>query len=295
MSKSAILKSSVVKKYWMALTGLFLCLFLIGHLLGNLQLLETGEEGRRAFNEYAYFMTHNPAIIVLSLLTYFSILFHAIDGILLTIKSKKARPVKYVYSKPNVYSSWTSRNMALLGSIILLFIAVHMSSFWYKSRVAGPIKLHVVQVKSQQDPSKVDSYYLTHTGAYLPVEDENTPEAMRQLVIKHRTDIYSKAEDLKVAEGYQDLHSLVLGYFGNTSVAKYGFPVNSMAWAAVLFYVLCMAALSFHLYHGFQSAFQSIGIRRGNYKNLIVKIGQVYAIVVPALFAIIPIYIYFTR
>jgi succinate dehydrogenase / fumarate reductase cytochrome b subunit len=51
MSKSAILSSSIAKKYWMALTGLFLCLFLVGHLLGNLQLiLKTGEEGRRAFN-----------------------------------------------------------------------------------------------------------------------------------------------------------------------------------------------------------------------------------------------------
>ena len=67
MSKSAFIKSSIAKKYWMALTGLFLCLFLVGHLIGNLQLIvKTGEEGRRAFNEYAYFMTHNPAIMVLS-------------------------------------------------------------------------------------------------------------------------------------------------------------------------------------------------------------------------------------
>jgi succinate dehydrogenase / fumarate reductase cytochrome b subunit len=39
MAKSALLKSSLVKKYWMALTGLFLCVFLIGHLVGNLQLI----------------------------------------------------------------------------------------------------------------------------------------------------------------------------------------------------------------------------------------------------------------
>ena len=65
MSNSALIKSSIAKKYWMALTGLFLCLFLVGHLIGNLQLIiKTGEEGRRAFNEYAYFMTHNPTIMV---------------------------------------------------------------------------------------------------------------------------------------------------------------------------------------------------------------------------------------
>ena len=71
MSKSAFIKSSIAKKYWMALTGLFLCLFLVGHLIGNLQLIvKTGEEGRRAFNEYAYFMTHNPSdhgVIILNL------------------------------------------------------------------------------------------------------------------------------------------------------------------------------------------------------------------------------------
>ena len=105
MSKSALLKSSIAKKWWMALTGLFLCLFLVGHLLGNFQLFIDGEEGKRAFNEYAYFMTHNPFIKVMSYLTYLSILFHAIDGIALTIQNKKARPQKYAYNKPSANSS----------------------------------------------------------------------------------------------------------------------------------------------------------------------------------------------
>ena len=65
----------------MALTGLFLCTFLVGHLLGNLQLiLKTGEEGRRAFNEYAYFMGHNPFIKILSYVTYAAVIIHIIDG-----------------------------------------------------------------------------------------------------------------------------------------------------------------------------------------------------------------------
>src|SRR5690606_12983677 len=100
MSNSAILKSSIAKKYWMALTVLFLCLFLVGHLLGNLQLIFiTGEEGKRAFNEYAYFMTHNPFVKVLSYLTYLSILFHAVDGLMLAVQNKKARPQGYAYVK----------------------------------------------------------------------------------------------------------------------------------------------------------------------------------------------------
>ena len=132
MSKSVLLKSSLAKKYWMALTGLFLCTFLVGHLLGNLQLLAGGEEGKLAFNQYAYFMSHNIFIKVLSYVTYISIIFHVIDGFMLVSQNRKARPVKYAYSKPNANSSWTGRSMAILGTLILVFIVTHMVNFWAK-------------------------------------------------------------------------------------------------------------------------------------------------------------------
>src|SRR5690606_28957963 len=122
MSNSALIQSSLATKYWMAATGLFLCLFLIGDLAGGLQLLASGEEALLAFNEYAKFMTTNPAVKILSYLTYISILFHAIDGIVLTVQNRRARPKGYAYSKPSANSLWTSRNMALLGTIILVFI-----------------------------------------------------------------------------------------------------------------------------------------------------------------------------
>jgi len=60
MSTSVLIKSSLAKKYWMAATGLFLCLFLVGHLLGNLQLLLPSERASDSFNLYAQFMTTNP-------------------------------------------------------------------------------------------------------------------------------------------------------------------------------------------------------------------------------------------
>ena len=132
MSQSGILKSSLVKKYWMAATGLFLCLFLAGHLAGNLQLFMMGIEGKTQFNEYALFMTTNPAVKVLSWVTYLSILFHAIDGIYLAVQNRKARPVKYAYNKPGENSGWASRNMTLLGTVLLVFIIVHMQNFWYQ-------------------------------------------------------------------------------------------------------------------------------------------------------------------
>ncbi|QYA25034.1 succinate dehydrogenase cytochrome b subunit [Gramella sp. MT6] len=138
MAKSALLKSSLAKKYWMAFTGLFLCLFLVGHLFGNLQLLIPISEGARdQFNEYALFMTTNPAVKVLSYLTYISILFHAIDGLLLTIHNRKARPQGYVSFKPSTNTMWSSRNMGILGTVILAFIVIHMTMFWGEMKFGG--------------------------------------------------------------------------------------------------------------------------------------------------------------
>ena len=138
MAKSALLKSSLAKKYWMAFTCLFLCLFLVGHLLGNLQLLlPVSEAAKDQFNEYALFMTTNPAVKVLSYLTYLSIIFHAIDGVLLTIHNRKARPQGYVSFKPSTNTMWSSRNMGILGTIILAFIVIHMTMFWGEMKFGG--------------------------------------------------------------------------------------------------------------------------------------------------------------
>lgn len=291
MSKSALLSSSIAKKYWMALTGLFLCIFLIGHLLGNLQLiLMHGEEGKRSFNEYAYFMTHNPAVKILSYLTYLSILFHAIDGILLTIQNKKARPVSYAYNNPNANSKFFSRQMALLGSIILIFIVMHMSNFWWKMKHSSdPMPLHTIAVENPQLQEK-QKFYITHNGSYLPLIGFEGEEA--QFEIRNETEFYDKRAGVKMGEGYKDLYSLTVAFFGkNTSAVK----ANENAGLAVAFYVFAMLALSFHLMHGFSSAFQSLGINHRRYTPGIKLFGKLFSIVVPAAFALIPLYIFFTK
>ena len=127
----------------MAATGLFLCLFLVGHLVGNLQLFISGEAGREAFNVYAHFMVSNPAVKLLSYLTYLSILFHAVDGFVLTKLNRKARPVSYAVEKPSENSSWMSRNMMVLGTIMLVFIVVHMQNFWWQMHF-GAMPIQVV-------------------------------------------------------------------------------------------------------------------------------------------------------
>jgi succinate dehydrogenase / fumarate reductase cytochrome b subunit len=88
--------------------------------------------GQLKFNAYAKFMTTFPVVKVVSYLLYASILFHAFDGILLALQNRKARPVKYAYEKPNANSKWYSRQMALLGTLVLVFLVIHMKGFWYE-------------------------------------------------------------------------------------------------------------------------------------------------------------------
>jgi succinate dehydrogenase / fumarate reductase cytochrome b subunit len=281
MSNSALIKSSIAKKYWMAVTGLFLCLFLVGHLLGNLQLiLQSGEEGRRAFNEYAYFMGHNIFIKILSYVTYASIIFHAVDGIMLTIKNKKARPVNYVYNNPSANSSLPSRWMALLGSLILVFIVTHMANFWWKMKISEEIPLHTYKVKIDErlGQSPDIDYYYTHVPSTNPI-----PKDTAQIEEKG-TDLYLKSSNLKLAEGYRDLHTVVMEFFNPN--------VNDEAMLYVLVYVISMGVLGFHLWHGFASAFQSLGLNHAKYNAIIKKIGQGFAVIVPLLFALIPILIF---
>ncbi len=279
MSNSALLKSSIAKKYWMALTGLFLCTFLVGHLLGNLQLLVTGEEGRKLFNEYAYFMTHNPAIKILSYVTYISILFHAIDGIVLTIQNRKARPLQYAHANPSANSSWASRSMALLGTLILVFIATHMANFWWKMKFTEEIPLHTYKLVSDQPMGAAaeQNFYHTHTPSLQPIpKDENTIE-------EKGTSLYYKGTNIKIAEGYKDLHTVVMTFFSKD---------NPAGIFGVLFYLFSMVVLGFHLWHGFASAFQSLGINHRKHNGLIKTAGRAFAVIVPLLFAIIPIFIY---
>ena len=289
MSNSAFIKSSIAKKYWMALTGLFLCLFLVGHLLGNLQLIfSTGEEGRRVFNEYAYFMTHNPAVKVLSYLTYFSILFHAIDGIALFVQNKKARPVAYAYSKPSANSSMPSRYMALLGTLVLVFIATHMSNFWWKMKYTEEIPLHSYFAKTDKDFGdttyakvfETKEFYYSQTG---PIPKDSAATTVKGL------DIMVKGTNLKYGSGYKDLHTVVLQYFSKQNKSESGVPVGLLG---TLFYVISMAVLGFHLWHGFASAFQSLGLNHPTYTPLIKTFGRAFSVVVPGLFAIIPVFLY---
>jgi len=272
MAKSALLKSSLVKKYWMALTGLFLCLFLVGHLIGNLQLIYGTS---LQFNQYALFMTTNPFIKVLSYLTYISIIFHAVDGIILTIQNRKARPIRYNKENAAANTKWASRNMAVLGTLILIFIALHMSHFW--------AKMHYTQMPLQKVSIATDygtqDLYVTTAGSYIGTSQIDNG----QIEIKNKTEFFDVRAGLKIAEGYKDLYKITIDFFKDEKAGL---------WYTI-FYVFSMAILAFHLNHGFASAFQSFGLNHPKYNGIIKKTGVVFSIIVPLLFAIIPIYIRF--
>ncbi len=269
MAKSAILKSSLAKKYWMALTGLFLCLFLVGHLAGNLQLI-FGDALQ--FNQYALFMTTNPAVKILSYLTYFSIIFHSVDGILLAYQNNKARPVKYAKNKPETISPWASRNMAILGTVILIFIVTHMITFWAPMHYDEKMPLQEITVDTPMGPRQL---YHTVAGSYAEKES---------VEIRNRTEFFNAELDLKIGEGYKDLHKITFDFFKDPE----------FGWLYTVLYVISMIVLGFHLHHGFGSAFQSMGVNHPKYTPFIKNFGKAFAIIVPFLFAVIPVYIYFS-
>ena len=216
--------STIFRKTLAGLSGFFLVLFLLGHLLGNLQLFIPGEDGQKQFNEYALFMTTNPAVKILSVLTYSTIILHTILTLFLVFQSSNARDVKYLQSSGNANSTWGSKNMAVLGTLILIFIVIHMKSFWYEMHF-GVIGL---------DPW-----------------------------------------------GNKDLHTVTVTAFNEL-------------WY-VLFYVLSMVVLAIHLKHGVESVFQTLGIKTRRYVSLIHKAAYGVALIVPAAFASIPIYLYVTQ
>lgn len=214
-----MLTSTLGRKLIMALTGLFLILFLIVHLIGNLQLLKN--DGGEAFNRYADFMGHNPLIQIISIGNFFFIALHIITSILLTLKNKAARPVEYAYTNMGKSSPWASRNMMLLGTIVLIFLVVHLQAFWAKSKFGG-------LSETTLDGKSVHNLY--------------------------------KATQLAFGE----------------------------AWIVGL-YVLSMIGLAFHLFHGFKSSFQTLGLNHKKYSPIIHHIGVAFAVFVPAAYACIPV------
>ncbi|GIV44144.1 MAG: succinate dehydrogenase [Bacteroidia bacterium] len=214
-----LLSTSIGRKIVMGITGLFLCTFLVAHLSGNLLLLKPlfdPQDGGKAFNEYAEFMSKSPMVRIPEIIMFLGFIVHIGLAAKLTSQNKKARPQGYIFQGNDGKTSIFSKYMGVTGSIVLIFLLVHLYSFFVKHRIIG------------------------------------TEETMYETV--------------KTA-------------FSN--------PIY------VLFYVVAQILLAFHLNHGFQSGFQSLGLKKNpRWNQVINKVGLGFSILIPLGFAIIPIVMY---
>ncbi|ASW75779.1 succinate dehydrogenase [Chryseobacterium piperi] len=124
---AGLTSSTIGRKYAMALSAMFLLIFLILHLTTNLLSVIN----RDAFNTASDFMGYNPFVqFLMQPILGFAVIFHFVMGFVLEIKNNKARPIKYASNDASVNSSWMSRNMLISGAVILAFLALHLYDFW---------------------------------------------------------------------------------------------------------------------------------------------------------------------
>ena len=222
MTFKHLFSSSIGKKLTMGLTGLFLVTFLIVHAGVNACIFIN--DGGETFNAAAHFMSHNWVIRIMEIGLFAGLIAHIVQGLLLWKQNTAARPTKYVMSAANENSKWYSRSMGLLGTLLLFFLIIHISKFFWDTKVA----------------------------------------------------IYT-------AGGANDAsHNLFLDM-----------KEEFQKWWVVLIYSLGVISLFWHLLHGFQSAFQTLGINHKRYTPLIKTIGVGYTFIICLLFLLMPIAFYF--
>jgi succinate dehydrogenase / fumarate reductase cytochrome b subunit len=213
--KSGIFSSSIGKKFIMGLTGLFLITFLIVHVGINSCIFfnDSGE----TFNAAAHFMATNPVIRIVEIGLFAGLILHVVQALILTLANRKARPVSYEQVNGAANSSWYSRSMGILGSLLLIFLVVHLSHFWVDTKIA---------------------------------------------VFAGKADEHNTFMEMK--------------------------EVFSHAYV-VLVYLIGVGSLLYHLLHGFQSAFQTMGLNHKKYTPAIKKVGIWFSVIVCALFAAMPV------
>ena len=122
-----MITSSIVRKVAMALSGLFLVVFLGQHFTINLASVVSKD----SFNELSHFMGNNPLVqFILQPILIFGVVFHFIMGFILELQNRAARANKYGSYKGSANASWMSRNMILSGAVILSFLGLHFYDFW---------------------------------------------------------------------------------------------------------------------------------------------------------------------
>jgi succinate dehydrogenase / fumarate reductase cytochrome b subunit len=142
MAKSSILASSIAKKVAMALSGLFLLLFLAQHFFIN----STSVFSPDTFNTISHFMGNNPVVqYIIQPILIVGVIFHFIMGWVLDFKNRAARPISYVKNNGGANSSWASRNMIISGTVVLAFLFLHFYDFWIPEMVYKYVEVNPLQ------------------------------------------------------------------------------------------------------------------------------------------------------
>ena len=229
MTWKQVFISSIGKKLVMGFTGLFLILFLIIHvgLNATIWAMDEGE----MFNKAAHFMGSMVIPRILEIGLFVGFFLHIIQGYLLTVENRSKRSIGYAVDYGNKGSRWYSRSMGILGTLILLFLIMHIYHFWTPSRLGGIGNVHELG---------------------------------------------------SVTYGTKKYHNL----FNEMKMVF----VNPFV---VILYVLACISLSYHLAHGFQSAFKTIGVHNRRYHTMLSTLGYGFAVIVPLAFAMMPVSFYF--
>lgn len=142
MKWSQFFTSSVGKKLVMSLTGIFLISFLIVHVGLNacIWAMDKGE----MFNKSAHFMATTVVVRIMEVGLFAGIILHIIQGYVLEAKNLSRRGKSYAINLGNKGSRWYSRTMGLLGTLLFLFLIMHVYHFWVPSRMGGVANVHAL-------------------------------------------------------------------------------------------------------------------------------------------------------
>jgi succinate dehydrogenase / fumarate reductase cytochrome b subunit len=125
---SLFFDSSIARKVSMALSAIFLMVFLLQHFVINLTSVFSPE----IFNQISHFMGTNPLVqFLLQPILIFGVIFHFVMGFILEFRNNRSSKVKYAYNNAGANSSWMSRNMIWSGLAILSFMVLQFIDFWF--------------------------------------------------------------------------------------------------------------------------------------------------------------------
>ena len=213
---SSLIKSSIARKVVMALSGLFLVLFLALHVTINFTSVISPD----TFNQWSHFMGYNGLVqYIMQPVLILGVIVHFVMGIILEYQNTRARSIKYTKYKGAANSPWVSRNMIITGLVVLAFLGLHFYDFWIHEMTYKYLEA------KHEDPTR---YYIETVEKFAPI--------LRTVI-----------------------------------------------------YIVSFGLLSLHLWHGFASSFQSMGLNN-KYTPSIKSFAKIYAVIVPLVFVFIAIY-----